>query len=389
MRHDPPPATLRTGLWWERTRAPTWVALVLACVGISCNPLAGDVTGPESLWRATWKSPVRNTSGTPASDGHRLYVLTDGITAFDATTGVEVWANPTPGVQTRPKNLSVHNGRVFAAGRSAVALDASSGRVLWSYPLPIPDSASASLGRTAVDESVFYVGADTHQVFALDQATGTLRWASDIGPDWNFRGIVTGITVAGDTVFVSARQYNAVNGHLSTGWIVGLDRATGRRVWSYRNGNGTDWRTVSSEVSIAGPLLLASDHLSGSVFGVERMTGREVWRHTGAPDKFGSLRSPVPVGGTAYHASMDTYVYAMDAATGSVRWKTKNSGSNISLVVCGGYVFSSYVSLAILDRASGVVRSRSKGSEVFRDFAVSGGRAFVVSDDAVYGYRCE
>jgi outer membrane protein assembly factor BamB len=97
----------------------------------------------------------------------------------------------------------------------------------------------------------------------------------------------------------------------------------------------------------------------------------------------------VLVGGVAYYASMDTYVYAVDAATGSLRWRTKNSGSNISLAVCGNYVFSSYISLAILDRASGVLRSRSKGSEVFRDFAVAGERGYAVSQDALYAYQCE
>ncbi|HEX8321778.1 PQQ-binding-like beta-propeller repeat protein [Longimicrobium sp.] len=361
----------------------------MTVLGVSCNPLLDGRDRNRPLWRIEFTAPPRSTDGTPATDGQRVYVYVDGITAFDAETGTRVWTNPTPGVRSRPKNLLVRNGRVFGAGGAAVALDSESGRELWKFPLSSSGHASAGLGRAAVDDATFYVGTDAHQVFALDQVTGSLRWMVDIGPDWEHRGIVTGVTVSGDTVFVSARQYNAENGYISTGWIIGLDRATGKRVWSFRNGDGTDWRTVAAGVSVAGSLLLASDHLSGAVFAVDRTTGIEVWRRIGPADRFGSLASPVPVGNTAYHASMDAYVYALDVATGALRWKTENSGGHLSFVLCGKLLFANFMSLAILDRTSGRVQSRIGVPEIFSDFAVEGNRAFAVSDRAVYAYRCD
>jgi len=374
---------------WGRLRASIFGSAALIVLGASCNGLTGGGDPGAPLWRTELDGSPRNASGTPVSDGERLYTVVDGVTAFDARTGGRLWNTPSPDRQTRPKSLSVSGGRVFGAGRIAFALDVASGREVWSYALPIPDSASASLGRTAVDEDRFYVGTDTHEVFALDHATGAVRWIADIGPDWQYRGIVTGITVSGDTLFVSARQYNAQNGYISTGWIIGLDRATGRRIWSYRNGDGNGWRTVSAAVSIAGSLLLASDHLSGSVFAVDRITGREVWRQTGPADKFGSLTSPVPIGNVAYFASIDTHVYAVEVSTGAVRWKASNPGGNISFAVCGNLVFTNYMSLAILDRDSGRVQTRSRGREIYEDFAVHEDRAFAVSDHAIYAYQCD
>lgn len=376
-------------IWRERVCVPTALLVVWAVLGSSCNPLFESRDAIEPVWRTDLKAPPRNTSGTPATDGERVYIYMDGITAFDAGTGKEAWTSSAPGVRSRPKNLLVRNGRVFGAGEVAVALDAQSGRELWEFPLSSTGHASAGLGRAAVDDATFYVGTDTHQVFALDQVTGSLRWMADIGPDWAHRGIVTGITVAGDTVFVSARQYNAENGYISTGWIIGLDRATGRRVWSFRNGDGTDWRTVAAGVSVAGSLLLASDHLSGAVFAVDRTTGNEVWRRIGPADRFGPLTSPVPVGNTAYFASMDAYVYALDIRTGALRWRTKTGGGNVSFAICGDRVFTSYFTMAVLDRASGRVQSQSGGTEIFREFAVEGDHAFAVSDHAVYAYRCD
>ncbi len=109
----------------------------------------------------------------------------------------------------------------------------------------------------------------------------------------------------------------------------------------------------------------------------------------GPLDKFGSLISPVAVGQTAYIGSIDTYVYALDVATGTVRWKRSNPGSNLSVTVCGNRIFANYLSLAVLDRASGTVLSRSKGTEVFSEVVSDGNRAFVVGERAVYGYRCQ
>ena len=340
------------------------------------------------LWHTEFSAPVSNVSGTPASDGKRLYTLLDGVVAFDAVTGDRLWSNPLPYLRSRPRNLSVRNGRVFGAGGVAFALDAVSGRELWRYSLPIPDTASAGLGRAAADESSFYVGTDTHEVYALDQATGALLWRTDIGPGWKYRGIVTGITTAGDTIFVSAREFSAANGYVSAGWIIGLDRATGQTLWSFRNGSGTDWRTVSAGVHVTGRLLLASDHLNGSVFAVDRGTAREVWRRVGPRDKFGALTRPVVVNGRAIYASIDNYMYALDPATGAVRWQTQNEGSNLSVAVCGTRVFANYMDLAILDSDSGSVRLKVRTGEIFSDFAVAAGRVFAVSDRGIYAFSC-
>jgi outer membrane protein assembly factor BamB len=141
-------------------------------------------------------------------------------------------------------------------------------------------------------------------------------------------------------------------------------------------------------VHIVGRLLLASDHLNGSVFAVDRGTAREVWRRVGSHDKFGALTSPVVVNGRAIYASIDNYVYAVDPATGAVRWQTQNEGSNLSVAVCGTRVFANYMDLAILDSDSGVVRGKVRTGEIFSDFAVADGRVFAVSDHGIYAYSC-
>ncbi|HYW08987.1 MAG TPA: PQQ-binding-like beta-propeller repeat protein, partial [Longimicrobium sp.] len=92
--------------------------------------------------------------------------------------------------------------------------------------------------------------------------------------------------------------------------------------------------------------------------------------------------------GTAYYASEDTYVYAVDVETGAERWKRGNGASHFSFAVCGERVFANHMSLAILDRGSGKVLYRSKDSDIFSEFAVMNGRAFALSSRAIYAYDC-
>lgn len=374
----------------QRGRGRASLALVIMAVvfGTSCDTIVGSRDSVKPIWRIPLGPEDENTETTPATDGQRLYVIGVQVFALDARNGTRLWTYRPAGETVRPRNIVARNGRLFFAGKIAFAVDAATGTEIWRSPLPLPVGVFASTGHNAVDESTYYVGTNTHRVFALDQATGAMRWSADIGPDWKYTGIVNGITVSGDTVYVSAQQYNAENGHVSTGWIFGLDRATGRTIWSYRNGSGSDWRTVSAQVNVAGRLLLASDLLSGSVFAVDRFTGTEVWRRSGALDRFGPIASPVPVDGTAYYASADTYVYAVDVATGAERWKRQNPSGNLSFAVCGGRVFTNAFRLAILDSGTGRVLYRSNDEEIFSEFAVTEGRAFALSNRAVYAYNC-
>lgn len=370
---------------------PLAAAILAVACGASCDTLGRAVGVSDSL-RPEWVAPLgpedSNTETTPATDGKRLYVIGGEVFALDVRDGKRLWTYRPAGETIRPRNIVERNGRLFFAGKIAFAVDAATGTELWRFPLPLGPGIHGSTGHNTTDDATFYVGTETHQVFALDQATGAVRWTVDIGPDWRYRGIVNGLTVSGDTLYVAADQFNAENGYISTGWIIGLDRATGRAIWSFRNGEGKDWRTVSSPVNVAGRLLLASDLLSGSVFAVDRFTGREVWRRTGRADRFGPIAAPIPVDGTAYYASEDEYVYAVDVATGVERWKHRNPGSSFSFAVCGDRVFANYMGLAILDRFTGHVLYRSRNPEIYSEFAATEGRAFALSSLAIFAFGC-
>lgn len=137
----------------------------------------------------------------------------------------------------------------------------------------------------------------------------------------------TAPTAVGGLIFLSG----------SDGIVRALDAGTGRPAWTaYTGGNvrfpPTIWK---------GRALVGSG--DGSVYAFEAKTGRQLWRFRAAPVErripvYGQLLSTWPVGsgvlvqdGTAYAAAGivnydGTHVYALDAASGRLRWQNNASG---------------------------------------------------------------
>ena len=77
-------------------------------------------------------------------------------------------------------------------------------------------------GFLAVDHDTVYGATRQGKVFALDSATGSFRWSTELGTL-----ISTSPTVAGDTVLVGTRR----------GAVIGLAAATGEVLWDFKVGH--------------------------------------------------------------------------------------------------------------------------------------------------------
>ncbi len=120
-------------------------------------------------------------------------------------------------------------------------------------------------------------------------------------------------TVAGSTVIAG----NQTGG----GGLFAIDTATGKARWTYRPvlPNGT--ASVSTLPAVAGTLVIApfAAAYPGSVIAVSLATGKEVWR---GPDPQQGAGVVVD-GNLAYILAKDGFFYALEAATGRVRWKSE------------------------------------------------------------------
>lgn len=178
------------------------------------------------------------------------------------------------------------------------------------------------------------------------------------------------------------------------GDLVGLDRQTGRILWSYttpppRGG-------FQGAALIYGRLAIMNDVYSHALVAIDRFTGQQVWRT--AKDESGYITSetqPVLVGDTLFAASTDTQIYAVDARTGKLIWRASaNRGSLGSIAVCGSQLLVSEFgagAVVAIDRATHkprVLEGLEPGDDVMSQIGIRDNVAVFTSSQGVYAYRC-
>jgi outer membrane protein assembly factor BamB len=282
-------------------------------------------------------------------------------------------------------------------------------------------AGGAGTGVTGVIGSgLLVVGCDAPRVFAIDVATGSLRWTDEID------GTVEDLAIGDDTVYVgdmgggltafdltsgdvkwhikrdSGGQTRAWGAIVSDGVVylgnhdgryVGYDATDGSEKWSwsaaagvgsiggtvldgiaYVSGNdgyqrairiadGTEewsFRTLSdkvSSVSITDDAVFVAAQGAGIMYGLDRATGDEIWRYQSPMGD--QVAPPVNADAVVYSAAMPDGLVALDARDGTLLWRaTTGSISGQAPAIAGDVIYQ--------DTQRGVgAYSRTDGSQLW------------------------
>jgi len=187
--------------------------------------------------------------------------------------------------------------------------------------------ASTVLGASwpglAVQNNTIYLS--YAKVYAFD-VNGTPKWSFPDSSHQLAQNQAFFAPPASDDKLVVVTDY--------TDSVFGLDPATGTQQWVFKS-NGSRF--------IGGPVL--SDKLiyaataDGIVHAIDRNASegvaKEVWKF---PTEGSIWSTPLLVEGTLYVTSMDKHVYAIDAETGSLKWKYPDQDSEPETPPLGGIV---------------------------------------------------
>jgi len=175
------------------------------------------------------------------------------------------------------------------------AFNASSGKLLWKYPLTF----SVKLNPTYANGTVF-IG-NKNYLYALNSSTGELKWKTLLPG-----GIGTSPQVVNNIVYTTEDK-----GANSESSIVAINATTGTIIW--KKGILTD--IIVCSPTVAGGKVVTAGFYNG-LFCFDAVTGQFLWNFpTGI-----TRDNPAIVNGTLYIGSEGYQLIAIDMATGTKKW---------------------------------------------------------------------
>ncbi|MGY2732617.1 PQQ-binding-like beta-propeller repeat protein [Sphingomonas sp. UYP23] len=302
----------------------------------------GQVTLGTNLSRV-WTASIDGGSNrqrlgaAPVVAGGQLYTIDVDATihAFSATTGAKVWSTDiakTDKAKADKKargarfggGVSFDDGKVFATDGlgDVVALDATSGKILWHVK-----PGSPLRGAPTVANGQVYVLSQDNQLFALSQADGTVVW--------NQSGSVETQGVFG--VAAPAVSQGTVVAGFSSGELNAYRYENGRTLWQDALSRSTISTSVSSLADVdADPVIdrgiVYAVGQGGRMVAIEIDSGQRLWEQN-----FAGISTPWVAGEWVFIVTDDARLVCLARATGKVRWisqlrhymseKTKKDGT--------------------------------------------------------------
>ncbi|UIJ44699.1 PQQ-binding-like beta-propeller repeat protein [Sphingomonas cannabina] len=278
---------------------------------------------PRQIWRA--QIPGGDTrvrlAAAPTVDGGKLFVMdTEGaVHAFDANTGAKLWTVETAAAGKDKKEAkknararfgggaSAEGGKVFATNGlgDVVALDASNGAVLWRAKPGGPLRGAPTLANGNI-----YVLSQDNQLFALNQADGSVVWTQ--------AGSLESQGVFG--VAAPAAAQGTVVAGFSSGELNAYRYENGSSVWADTLSRSSISTSVSSLSDIDAEPVIDQGRAyavgqGGRMVALELVTGQRLWEQNLA-----GISTPWVAGEWIFVVTDDARLICLARASGKIRW---------------------------------------------------------------------
>lgn len=230
----------------------------------------------------------------PGSQGWSGFVEHNGILYFGSMDGKVLAVNPS----ARAKGLTFPGDGEW----SYVIKSAPSSGAMCGFGC-VPASQTVSIYSTpAVAGDLVYVGAYNGKVYALNAATGALRWVYPREGYETTGAIVGNLSIADDAIYIGS----------SDGKVYALDAATGDRRWDFET-SGKIWTSPA----IGDRTVYVGNH-DGNFYALASQDGSLLWE-VKLPAAIAS--SPVISGDDILFGTFDRYLHSIRIADGKEKWQ--------------------------------------------------------------------
>ena len=234
-----------------------------------------------------------------------------GLTSLDPATGQTKWAAPFVAANHWVAPALVVGDTVYAANNngSLYALELATGRIRWSLPL-----GGSLWGAPVSNGKLVFVTSLDHNLYAVDPSAKAVAWKLDLGG--SAPGTVS-LSSDGNTVYVGSFGKK----------VFAVDAAGGSVRWT---ADVKDW--VWGAPVLASDSVFAAD-ISGNVYSLGAPNGKNAWPEI-LPD--GSITgSPLALADGVLVATESGTVFAYDG-TGTKIWDTVIGGKIYTAPVAAG-----------------------------------------------------
>ncbi len=180
------------------------------------------------------------------------------------------------------------------------------GSLYWSF-----QTEGAIWGTPTVQDNVVYIGSDDKNLYALDSASGKVKWK-----------FATGDLVRSTPTLANGNVYFESD----DGYLYAVNSQTGEQVWRTDIDNTTVREVPDDKARVfdylqSSPAIEDSTLYIGSadgyVYAVDAASGQIRWKfNTTKPVR----ATPTVVDGVVYIGSWNGFFYAIDASTGELKW---------------------------------------------------------------------
>ncbi|MEZ5286365.1 MAG: PQQ-binding-like beta-propeller repeat protein [Vicinamibacterales bacterium] len=300
-------------------------AVLVAHVATSGGGATSLQSTPRTLARA-WLvgEPV---VGNPVTDMESAYALTKRheVISVEAASGRVRWRQPTnkSGFGGTGASVVLSGGVVVVGDYDVLGFDARTGAERWHFTPSEGYGPGFYLSHGATADGMVYAGSPSGRVYALEAATGRLRWMTAVATD----GKTTVYPPQFDGPYVAAgyTEFVAPN----RGGVVLLDARDGRIVWTRPFPPASDptlslnW--AGGPVFGDGAVIVSSG--DGVIHAFDLADGNERWRIPALSPQPGNpilpdrdFRGLAVVDDLLITGSLTGIVVAFDLSTRDIRW---------------------------------------------------------------------
>ena len=358
--------------------ATALILLTAACSGAVPATTATSTSFPANtaVPSGSWPYPNGNLAGTREATGSAI--SSSSVSRLREAWSLGLTGKPAAGVKSTGSFAAapvVTGGIVYIQDLycNVYAVSLSTGKLTWEHQMNIPEVSGPGPNGVAVSGNVVY-GDTPDSVFALNAETGKPLWVDSGLLDSGQGSFEIQPAVAGGRVYLASAYGSGSGG----GILLALDASSGHLLWKFNTvaggvsagvgslglGSGGAWETPlvggdgTVTFSVGNPYQSIGSAIShparqlytNSLVNLDAATGRLRWYYQALPDDFMDhdiQASPVSTVVSGVPAIIGSgklgYVYAINASTGAVLWKTPvgvHNGTDSASVLALSHAFT-------------------------------------------------